>query len=86
MDNLTTSEFRGQLKTILDRVNDDHQPVSIRRAGGRGVVVMDADDYASIQETLYLVRNPANAERLRLGMKQHQNGQTTEIDIDAYLD
>jgi antitoxin YefM len=52
MDNLTTSEFRSQLKAVLDRVNDNHQPVSIRRSGGKAVVVMDADDYASIQETL----------------------------------
>jgi len=86
MNNLTTSEFRGKLKAVLDQVNDDHQPISIRRSGGRAVVVMDADDYASIQETLYLVRNPANAERLRQGMAQHQNGHAKEIDVNAYLD
>lgn len=86
MDHLTTSEFRSQLKTVLDRVNDDHQPVSIRRAGGKAVVVMDADDYASIQETLHLVRNPANAERLRQGMAQHRRGETKQIDVSTILD
>ncbi len=86
MEQLTASEFRSNLKTLLDRVNDNHEPLSIRRARGRAVVVVDADDYESILETLYLVRNPANAERLRRGMDQHQEGQRKEIDVTPYLD
>ena len=86
MEQLTASEFRSNLKTLLDRVNNNHEPVSIRRAGGRAVVVMDADDYESILETLYLVRNPANAERLRKGMAQHREEQRKEVDVTPYLD
>ena len=86
MKNLTASEFRSKLKSVLDLVNDSHEPVSIRRSGGRSVVVMDADDYASIIETLHLVRNPANAERLQEGMRQYREGQIKEIDVASYLD
>ncbi|GAB6042321.1 type II toxin-antitoxin system Phd/YefM family antitoxin [Endothiovibrio diazotrophicus] len=86
MENLTTSEFRNNLKRVLDRVNDDHEPVAVRRGRGRAVVVMDAADYASIVETLYLVRSPANAERLAKGMEQHRKGERKEIDVAAYLD
>ena len=86
MNNLSVSEFRTNLKSVLDRINDNHEPVSIRRPDGHGVVVMDAGDYASIHETLYLVRNPANAERLRQGMAQHHDGQAREIDVMPYLD
>ena len=86
MENLTASEFRSRLKAVLNRVNDNHEPVSIRRSGGRTVVVMDGGDYASIMETLHLVRNPANAERLQEGMRQHREGKSKEIDVTPYLD
>ena len=86
VENLTTSEFRNNLKRVLDRVNDDHEPVSVRRGQGRAVVVMDAEDYESIIETLYLVRSPANAQRLAEGMAQHRKGERKEIDVTAYLD
>ena len=86
MQNLTANEFQTHLTAVLDRVNDKREPVAVLRSGGRGVVVMDAEDYASIQETLYLVRSPANAERLKLGMEQHQEGQRKEIDVTPYLD
>jgi antitoxin YefM len=86
MQSLTASELHAKLKDVLDRVNDDREPVAIRRDGGRGVVILDAEDYASIIETVHLVRHPANAERLRRGMAQHQAGAAVEIDVAPYLD
>lgn len=86
MEHVTPSELRTHLKTILNRINDDHEPVVVIRDKGRSVVTLDADDYASIMETVYLTRNPVNAERLREGMRQHQTGQWKEIDVTAYLD
>ncbi len=86
MEHVTPSELRTHLKTILNRINDDHEPVVVIRDKGRSVVILDADDYASIMETVYLTRNPVNAERLREGMRQHQTGQWKEIDVTAYLD
>jgi antitoxin YefM len=86
MQSLSTTELRATLKDVLDRINDDREPVTIRRAGGKAVVLLDAEDYASIIETLHLVRHPANAERLQRGMAQHRAGETTEIDVAPYLD
>ncbi|WP_295880226.1 type II toxin-antitoxin system Phd/YefM family antitoxin [uncultured Thiohalocapsa sp.] len=86
MQSLTTTELRANLKDVLDHINDDREPVTIRRAGGKGVVLLDAEDYASIIETLHLVRHPANAERLQRGMAQHRAGEATEIDVAPYLD
>jgi antitoxin YefM len=86
MQSLTTTELRANLKNVLDHVNDDREPVTIHRSGGKGVVLLDADDYASMVETLHLVRHPANAERLHRGMAQHRAGDAVEIDVTAYLD
>ena len=86
MESITTSQLRTHLKTILNRVNDNHEPVIVVRGKERAVVMLDAEDYDSLMETFYLTRNPVNASRLREGMRQHQAGQYKEIDVTPYLD
>ena len=86
MESLTPRELRPPLKTILNRDNDDHEPVIVARGKGRSVVMLDADDYESLMETFSLTRNPVNAARLREGIRQHQAGQYKEIDVTPYLD
>ena len=86
MEHLSATDLRKNLKAVLDRVNTDRVPISIGRTSGREVVLLDGEDYRSIVETLYLVQNPANAERLKLGMRQHQEGQRRTVDVEAYLD
>ena len=86
MEHINACELCANLNAILNRVNDDHEPVIVMHGEGRSVVLMDGEDYDSLMETLYLTRSPANAERLREGMRQHQTGQWKEIDVAAYLD
>lgn len=60
------SEFRKNLAANLDKVNDDREPVIITRDRGKpSAVLMSLDDFASYQETDYLLRNPNNAKALR---------------------
>lgn len=80
MQSLTTSELHANLKSVLDHINDDCEPVTIRRAGCKGIVLLDADDYASMVEALHLVLNPANAERLQRGMTQHRASEMVEYE------
>lgn len=60
---ISASEARRDLFPLLKQVNEDHTPVRISSKGG-DAVLMSADDYASWQETVYLLRSPANARRL----------------------
>jgi prevent-host-death family protein len=48
---------------LIQQVNDDHEPVRINSKGG-DAVLMSAQDFDSWQETIYLLRSPANARRL----------------------
>ena len=65
MDSLSYSETRANLKAVMDKVVEDRAPVTITRARGQGnVVLVSADEWASIEETLYLQRSPKNAARL----------------------
>ena len=60
----TYSQARQSLKSLLDRVVDDREIVTIRRRNGGAAAIIAADELASLEETAHLLRSPANAERL----------------------
>jgi antitoxin YefM len=60
----TVTDFRANIATFLDDVSNDHVPLFVTRNGGRNVVVVSAEDWAGMQETMYLMSSPANAREL----------------------
>ncbi|MFD3547438.1 type II toxin-antitoxin system Phd/YefM family antitoxin [Streptomyces sp. NPDC058655] len=60
---ISASEARATLFPLIERVNTDHDPVRITSKNG-DAVLMSAADYDAWQETVYLLRSPANARRL----------------------
>lgn len=76
LDAISYSEARKNLATLMDSVCDDSDVVVITRRKARPVVLMSLDEYNSIQETAYLLRSPANAERLLESIAELQEGKT----------
>ncbi|MFF9626788.1 type II toxin-antitoxin system Phd/YefM family antitoxin [Streptomyces griseosporeus] len=70
---ISASEARRDLFPLIKRVNEDHTPVRISSKGG-DAVLMSADDYESWQETVYLLRSPANARRLMEAVARDRAG------------
>lgn len=64
MKSTTFSHLRANLAAMMDQVNDDHAPLHISRAGRKGAILVSEDDWAGMEETLYLLSSPKNAERL----------------------
>ncbi|MFQ5629030.1 MAG: type II toxin-antitoxin system Phd/YefM family antitoxin [bacterium] len=78
----TYTDARKNFKTLMEKVCDDHTPITITRNGERPVVVLSLEDYRAIEETLYLMRSPKNAERLVRAAKDLEEGknyQTQEL-------
>ena len=71
---ITASEARKQLFPLIERVNNDRQPVEITSKGGDAVLMSKAD-YDALQETAYLLRAPANARRLLESLGQARAGE-----------
>jgi antitoxin YefM len=61
----TYSKLRQNLATCMDEVNDDHAPMLVTRANGKHAVLMSLEDFASYEETRYLMSSPANGKALR---------------------
>jgi antitoxin YefM len=73
------SDLRKNLASTIDQVNADHEPVIITRDRGKAsAVLMSMEDYASFEETRYLLRSPANAERLAAAVKALDEGEGRE--------
>ena len=83
---ISFQECKTQFAKIFDRVLENREVISVYRDTDESIVILDAKEYSSLMETLYLLSNSANADRLREGILQHQLGKVKEIDVTAYLD
>ena len=78
MDAITYSSARANLAQTLDRVCEDHEALIITRNGEQAVVMLSLEDYQALEETAYLLRNPANAKRLLSETAQLSAGKGVE--------
>ena len=66
---ITASQARASLYRLIDQTNGSHQPSLI--SGKRSsAVLVSADDWQAIQETLYLLSVPGMRESIRKGMAE----------------
>ena len=86
MEHLNFNELQANLETVFNRITQTHQIVSVARDSGQTVILIDANEYNSLIETLFLSQPSINDQRLRQGIEQHRQGQVKEIDVTAYLD
>ncbi len=61
---ISYSQARQRLASLLDDVTDDREIVIIRRRNGESAALIAADELVSLTETAHLLRSPANASRL----------------------
>ena len=60
----TYTQARDGLAKLLDQVTHNREIVVIQRRGEEEVAMIAASELESLMETAYLLRTPANAERL----------------------
>ncbi len=68
MATITATEARSKLFRLIDEAAESHQPVLI--SGKRNsAVLVSHEDWAAIQETLYLLSIPGMRESIRKGIQ-----------------
>lgn len=76
------SELRTNLKSYLDGVLKDEEPLLVHRAGNESVVIISLNEYNSIKETEYIMRSPAMMEVLRQGIEDMKAGKGEKIKLE----
>jgi antitoxin YefM len=71
---ISYSEARNNLASLLDRVTDDREIVVINRRGHEKVALISADELSSIMETIHLISSPRNAMRLLSALEEAEKG------------
>lgn len=79
MQTLTASEARANLYRLIDQANESHEPITI--TGKRSnAVLLSAEDWSAIQETLFLLSVPGMRESIIDGIATPVDECSKELD------
>lgn len=84
MNAVNYSTARKNLASIIESVCDDCAPVIITKSGNCSVVMISLADYEAMNETDYLLRNPANAEHLRKSIASSRRGKLKSMSMKEF--
>ncbi|MCY3811371.1 MAG: type II toxin-antitoxin system Phd/YefM family antitoxin [Gammaproteobacteria bacterium] len=73
MASITAKEARANLDRLIDEAATSHEPLLIVGKGNSAVLVAQ-EDWAAIQETLFLLSIPGMRESIREGLATHVAG------------
>jgi len=74
MQTIPYKEACDRLASLMDEITRNREPITITRNGQGPVVLLAAEEYAAMEETLHLLSTPANAARIREGLEDYANG------------
>lgn len=79
MQTLSASEARANLYRLMDETAESHQPITI--SGKRhDAVLISAEDWQAIQETLHLLSVPGMRESIKEGLAEPASSCSKELD------
>lgn len=68
--NISVTSLRKDLFNLLSEVIDKNEILSVFNKNlNKSVVIMSSDEYDAIEETLYLLSNPRNREKILKGIE-----------------
>ena len=79
---ITYSQARENLASLLEKVTDEQEIVIINRRGRNPVAMVSADELSSLLETAHLLRSPKNASRLMKSLNDAKAGKGESVSID----
>ncbi len=68
MRSVTATAARKDIYNLIASVNENCAPVAITTSRGKGAVLIGEDEWAAIEETLYLTSIPGMADIIAEGM------------------
>ncbi len=83
MAKITLSTFRETLKTSLQRIADNDEPMVVKRKRGEDMVVLSLEDFNAMQETLYLFSRAANTAHLLRSKQQLEQGFSKQVPLSV---
>ena len=70
MNEITANYFREHLKAAVDEVVDNHEVLRVTRRRGGDFVVLSAEDWDAVAETLHLNQVPGLVDSIKEAAKE----------------
>lgn len=75
MDIISVNKFRDNLKSLVEQVVNNHEPLKVTRRAGEAFVIMSAEDWEREQETLHVLQNRDLMQQIATSLDTHSRGQ-----------
>jgi antitoxin YefM len=79
-DALPLSEVKAKLSEMVDRVEQQHDRITLTRNGRPAAVLVSPDDLASLEDTLELLSNPRAMAEIEKARREVRAGRTVGAD------
>jgi antitoxin YefM len=79
MVTLTATEARKTFFDLIKQTNQQHEVFEVQHKSGNAVI-MSAEDYESLQETLYLLSQPRFKEKFSQPVQEADAGETVSFE------
>ncbi|WP_207770757.1 type II toxin-antitoxin system Phd/YefM family antitoxin [Microbacterium testaceum] len=80
MTTLSLADARANLSKLIDSAVTTHERFDVTRNGDRVAVLLSADDYDSLLETVDVLSRPDEVEALREGLADLESSQVSSVD------
>ena len=71
MDTVSVNKFRDNLKTLVEQVVSEHEPLKVTRRSGDDFVVLSAEDWEREQESLRILQNSDLMRQISASLATH---------------
>ena len=78
MSTLPVADARANLSRLIDNAATTHERFQITRNGRRAAVLMSADDYDTMQDTIAVLSDPHLLDAHRHGLAAIESGDTLD--------
>ena len=86
MQTVPISKVKDKLNEFVDVVSLTHEQVTITKNGSPAAILVGADEWESLQETLFWLSQPGILQDIAQARREHSDGRTlSENDIRAEL-
>lgn len=80
MENMSVSEAKDQLSSLVQRVESTHEAVVITRHGRPAAVLISSEDLAALRKTLEWLADPNHAAEMAEADQNIVDGQMLSVD------
>ncbi|WPO87548.1 type II toxin-antitoxin system Phd/YefM family antitoxin [Herbiconiux sp. KACC 21604] len=86
MATLSVADARANFSKLVESASKTHERFEVTRNGSRAAVLLSADDYDTMVETIEILSDAATVEAIRVGLAEIGAGDVVDVgDVRAAM-